>query len=47
VYGYPGELAAPIAVAAARERESEFEEIRFVFREERLHRVFAHAAAST
>jgi O-acetyl-ADP-ribose deacetylase (regulator of RNase III) len=41
VYGYPSELAAPIAVAAARERESDFETIRFVFLDERLRDAFA------
>ena len=41
VYGYPAELAAPIAVAAARERESDFETIRFVFLDERLRDLFA------
>ena len=41
VYGYPAELAAPIAVAAARERESDFETIRFVFLDERLCDLFA------
>ena len=44
IYGYPAELAAPIAVATARESEGSFDEIRFVFREERLHTVFARAA---
>src|SRR5207237_5387797 len=41
VYGYPAELAASIAVAAAREREADFETIRFVFRDERLRALFA------
>src|SRR5437667_7144080 len=36
VYGFPPELAAPIAIAAAREREADFEAIRFVFLDERL-----------
>lgn len=43
-YGYPAELAAPVAIAAVREREDEFGEIRFVFRDERLREVFASAA---
>ena len=43
VYGYPGELAAPVALGIAREFEREFEAIRFVFREERLRDVFAAA----
>ena len=44
IYGYPGELAAPIALAAAREAETAFDEIRFVFRDERLRSVFEAAA---
>jgi O-acetyl-ADP-ribose deacetylase (regulator of RNase III) len=44
VYGYPAELAAPVAVAAAREREQDFELIRFVFLDDRLRDVFASAA---
>jgi O-acetyl-ADP-ribose deacetylase len=43
VYGYPAGLAAPIAVAAAREREADFETIRFVFLDERLRALFAAA----
>jgi O-acetyl-ADP-ribose deacetylase (regulator of RNase III) len=34
VYGYPAELAAPIAVGAVRELEDRFDEIRFVFLDE-------------
>lgn len=44
IYGSPGELAAPIAVAAAREHEGSFELIRFVFRDESLRSLFAAAA---
>ena len=44
VYGYPPELAAPLAVAVAREREQDFETIRFVFLDERLRDLFASAA---
>jgi O-acetyl-ADP-ribose deacetylase len=44
IYGYPPELAAPVAVAAAREREDDFEEIRFVFRDDALREVFERAA---
>ena len=44
IYGYPGELAAPIAVAAAREHEGSFDLIRFVFRDESLRSVFEAAA---
>ena len=46
VYGYPAELAAPIALAAARESEAAFDEIRFVFRDERLLGIFEEAAES-
>ncbi len=46
VYGYPAERAAPVAVGAVRRLEHEFELIRFVFRDERLRRVFAAAAAA-
>ncbi|HWQ22476.1 MAG TPA: macro domain-containing protein, partial [Gaiellaceae bacterium] len=34
VYGYPPELAAPVAVRAVRELEDRFDEIRFVFLDE-------------
>ena len=44
VYGYPPELAAPIAVGAARAFEDDFEEIRFVFLGEDLREVFSAAA---
>ena len=43
VYGYPPELAAPVAVAAAREHEAAFDEIRFVFLGDALRRVFTAA----
>ena len=41
IYGYPAELAAPVALAAVRELEGRFDEIRFVFLEESLRGVFA------
>ena len=41
VYGYPAALAAPIAVRAAREREHDFETIRFVFLDEKVRDLFA------
>jgi O-acetyl-ADP-ribose deacetylase (regulator of RNase III) len=41
VYGYPPELAAPVAVGVARELEPDFDLIRFVFLDERLRDVFA------
>jgi O-acetyl-ADP-ribose deacetylase (regulator of RNase III) len=43
LYGYPPELAAPVAVAAAREREGGFDEIRFVFLAEQLRSTFERA----
>lgn len=44
IYGYPPELAAPVAVAAVRELEDRFDEIRFVFLDDGLRGVFAQAA---
>jgi O-acetyl-ADP-ribose deacetylase len=44
VYGYPPELAAPVAVEAVRPFEPEFDEIRFVFLDDELREVFAEAA---
>ena len=41
IYRYCAELAAPVAVAAVRELEGRFDEIRFVFLEESLRGVFA------
>jgi O-acetyl-ADP-ribose deacetylase len=41
IYGYPAELAAPVAVAAARELEDGFDEIRFVFLEETMRDLYA------
>ena len=43
IYGYPAELAAPVAVGAAHEQEPHFDVIRFVFLDERLRDVFANA----
>jgi O-acetyl-ADP-ribose deacetylase len=43
IYGYPAELAAPTAVSAVRPFEADFDEIRFVFRDEALRRTFAAA----
>lgn len=43
IYGYPAELAAPVAVAAVRELEDRFDEIRFVFLDESLRQLFEHA----
>jgi O-acetyl-ADP-ribose deacetylase (regulator of RNase III) len=44
IYGYPAALAAPVAVRAVASRSDSFDEVRFVFLEERLRDVFAHAA---
>lgn len=44
IYGYPAELAAPVAVAAVRELEDRFDEIRFVFLDDSLRNVFEQAA---
>jgi O-acetyl-ADP-ribose deacetylase len=41
IYGYPAELAAPVAVAAVRELAERFDEIRFVFLEDTARRVFS------
>jgi O-acetyl-ADP-ribose deacetylase len=40
IYGYPPELAAPVAVGVARELAEAFDEIRFVFLDEELRAVF-------
>ncbi len=44
VYGYPPELAAPVAVGALREREHAFDEVRMVFLDEGTRSLFARAA---
>ncbi len=44
IYGYPPELAAPVAIAAVRELEADFDLVRFVFRDDRLRDTFARAA---
>jgi O-acetyl-ADP-ribose deacetylase (regulator of RNase III) len=41
IYGYPAELAAPVAVGATRAFEDDFDEIRFVFRVPELRDLFA------
>ena len=43
IYGYPPELAAPVAIGAAREAEDDFELIRFVFLDDALRETFAAA----
>jgi O-acetyl-ADP-ribose deacetylase (regulator of RNase III) len=40
IYGYPAELAAPVAVGAVRPLRDRFEEIRFVFVDDALRRLF-------
>ncbi len=47
IYGYPAELAAPIAVAAARELEDRFDEVRFVFLDDAMRELFERAAPSS
>jgi O-acetyl-ADP-ribose deacetylase (regulator of RNase III) len=44
IYGYPPELAAPVAVGSTRVLEERFDEIRFVFLDDGLRGVFEHAA---
>jgi O-acetyl-ADP-ribose deacetylase (regulator of RNase III) len=44
IYGYPAEPAASVAAAAVGPFEAQFDEIRFVFLDEGLRRVFADAA---
>ncbi len=44
IYGYPAEQAAPIAVAAARELEDRFDEIRFVFLDGAMRELFERAS---
>ena len=46
VYGYPPELAAPVAVGVARDFAAGFDLIRFVFLGEELRDVFAAALSS-
>ena len=44
IYGYPPELAAPVAVGAVRELEDRFDEIRFVFLDEETRDLFERVA---
>jgi O-acetyl-ADP-ribose deacetylase (regulator of RNase III) len=46
IYGYPPELAAPLAANEARKAVGRFDEIRFVFLDEDLRRTFRTHAAS-
>ncbi len=43
IYGYPPELAAPIAVEAVQPHADRFDEIRFVFIDEKLRTLFETA----
>ena len=43
IYGYPPELAAPVAIGAARPFEDELDTIRFVFLQDALRAVFERA----
>lgn len=43
IYGYPPERAAPVAVGAVRGLEEKFDEIRFVFLDEELRKLFEQA----
>jgi O-acetyl-ADP-ribose deacetylase (regulator of RNase III) len=43
IYGYPPELAAPVAVGVLDEFEQDFQLVRFVFLDEALRNVFAAA----
>jgi O-acetyl-ADP-ribose deacetylase (regulator of RNase III) len=43
IYGYPAELAAPLAVGAVRELENRFDEIRFMFLDDELRQVYERA----
>jgi O-acetyl-ADP-ribose deacetylase len=47
IFGYPAERAASVAVAAVQPLAERFDEIRFVFRDDALRRLFEEAAAST
>jgi O-acetyl-ADP-ribose deacetylase (regulator of RNase III) len=44
IYGYPAELAAPVAVGAVSGLEDRFDEIRFVLRDEATRDLFAEQA---
>jgi O-acetyl-ADP-ribose deacetylase (regulator of RNase III) len=44
IYGYPAEKAAPVAVSAVRELADRFDEVRFVFIDQDLRRMFEDAA---
>lgn len=43
VYGYPLELAAPVAIGAVRDADTQVEEVRFVLFDAEAHRAFERA----
>lgn len=45
IYGYPVELAAPVAVGAVRALEDRFDEVRFVFLDDAMRELFEGSAA--
>ena len=47
VYGYPLELAAPVAIRAVREADTRVEEVRFVLYDDEAFRAFEDALGST
>ena len=47
VYGYPLELAAPVAISAVRESDTRVEEVRFVLYDDEAFRAFEEALGST
>jgi O-acetyl-ADP-ribose deacetylase (regulator of RNase III) len=47
VYGYPLELAAPVAIRAVREADTRVEEVRFVLYDDEAFRAFEEALGST
>jgi O-acetyl-ADP-ribose deacetylase (regulator of RNase III) len=46
IYGYPAELAAPVAIGAVEPLAGRFDEVRFVFLDDELRALFEAAAAS-
>lgn len=47
IYGYPPELAAPVAVSAVAKLADRFDEVRFVFLDDGVRRVFEASAETT
>lgn len=46
IYGYPAELAAPVAVSAAGELSDRFDEIRFVFMDEKTRDLYGRSGGT-